>query len=105
MLLWSYKIWPLYLNGSQASPKWADRLSQLLVEYPWLPIEFDFSLDMSQSTITVLVEYPGDPIKIDLSIDMGHKPVPESSNATRPVTSKIASPQFPFIGKVRPYIQ
>ena len=60
---------------------------------------------MNRSTITVLVECPGDPINFDLSIEMGHKPVPEGSNATRPVTSEIAVPQFPFIGKVRPYIQ
>ena len=38
-------------------------------------------------------------MKFDLSIDMGHKPVPEGSNATRPVTSEIALAQFPFIAK------
>ena len=68
-------------------------------------MESDLFFDMSRSTITVLIECPGDPIKFDLSIDMGYKPVPEGSNATRPVTSEIALPQFPFIGKVRQHIQ
>ena len=51
--------------------------------------------------LSVLVECPGDPIKFDPSIDMGHKPVPEGSNATRPVTIEIALPQFPFAGNVQ----
>ena len=54
--------------------------------------KFDLSVDMSRTTVTVSVECPGGPIKFDLSIDMGHMPVPEGSNATRPVTSEIALP-------------
>ena len=68
-------------------------------------LTYNFAVGSSKVKCFDIFECLGDPIKFDLSIDMGHKPVPEGSNATRPVTSEIALPQSPFIGKVRPYIQ
>ena len=44
-------------------------------------------------------------MKFDLSIDIGHKPVPEGSNATRPVTSEIAFATISIYWKGTPYIQ
>ena len=60
---------------------------------------------MSRSTVTILVECPGDPIKLDLCIEKDHTPVPEGSNAIRPLTNEITLLEFPFTGKVRLYMQ
>ena len=70
-------------------------------------MEFDLSIDMGHKQVSSepidchsFSSMPWSPIKFDLPIENGHKPVPEGSNASRPVASEIALPQFPFTEKV-----